>query len=207
MGSNDPPTVFDGEISVFPLPPEIPPEIPRVLLASKDKQWTLAASPARIGVSWNAQSIAQEIPNNAIETCARILSNYFVSRSDVQANRLGFVISRAAPVAEPAQQLIHRFCNQHVADPGSATAPLRHSIGFELHNLKKFVVDGFTINSWVRCKTAQYKDDKKTPTVVFEQDLNIADDSEMILTPQLILRFFEVVEIEAKKILALYFPE
>ena len=36
---------FDGEMQVLPLPSEVPPEIPRVILQSGDGQWRLSMAP------------------------------------------------------------------------------------------------------------------------------------------------------------------
>jgi hypothetical protein len=205
MSAADGTNVFDGEISVFPFPPEAPAVIPRIHLESKDKHWRLHASKATIDVSWSSQDKSNEIPSDATVTCSQILLNCFRPKQVAVLKRLALVITRAIPAENPAQELIDRFCSSEFADPDRPL--LRNSKAFELHNLKSYNLSTYRINSWVRCKTGRYKDKAKTPVVGFEQDVNIAEDQEGPVQIEDITPFFSAAQGEADKILHLYFPD
>ena len=56
---------FDGEMQVPPFPPDVPPEIPRVILQSGDGQWRLSMAPARIDSVWQAKPPAAALSMTA----------------------------------------------------------------------------------------------------------------------------------------------
>jgi hypothetical protein len=196
--------LFDGEVSAFPLPPEIPPEVPRLQLKSKDEKCSFTATQGRITVAMSSKTPSDQIPSDFVKTFTRVLEACLTG--DIPFTRLALVINRAAIAEGAPQQLIDRFCRPEIADENSPI--LRHSLSFQLHNLKKYSAGGFLINSWVRCKTGHYTTPQKSPVIVVEQDLNIAEESPApVLPPDRIADFFKMAETEAKTILDLYFPD
>jgi len=205
MGSHA--DLFNGEVSMLPLPPQVPAEIPRVLVNSQDKQWSLTGGPQRITVAWLSQTTSDNIPGDAVDRCSRILSEYFSANGAPPLHRLAWVVNRACAHNDAPNEIITNFCRTDRFDPNNPAAPLRHSRSFELHNLKRYDADGFTVNSWVRCKSANYNDENKTPIMVFEQDLNTAEEATSPLEPAQISGFFPMAVRETGKILGLYFPQ
>jgi hypothetical protein len=198
------PQRFNGEMQVLPLPDEVPPEVNRVELKSKDSSWTVTAAPARFGAAWSQTTATQEIIADVVAQCADVVGNHFATNSHISVNRLGMVLARACHDDDPAGTIIKRFCSSNAADPESPTAPFKHSVGFQINNLKKYSIDdALTINSWVRCKSALLQDRK---VVVFEQDINTPEDFTSSFTPPKIAEFFAMAVSEADKILSLYFP-
>lgn len=174
-------------------------------LESADKLWSLNASKATISVSWNARDKTQQIPDDALDTCTKILRRCFSQNPDATLKRFGLVVNRAAATPNPPQVIIDRFCSTDVSGPNQ---PLRNSRAFELHNLKSYSLGRFKINSWVRCKTGHYNDDEKTRIVFFQQDLNTTpEDQEVTLREQDMPEFFNAVQEEARNILNIYFPD
>jgi len=197
---------FDGEMQVLPLPSEVPPEIPRVILQSGDGQWRLSMAPARIDSGWQAKPPAVALSlESAAGECTEVLERY-VRESHVRVGRVGLVVHRTYSVDNPAQTLIQRFCNE-----SSQREPFNRSESFEVHNHKVYLprrkdID-YKINSWVRCKSDRMIADD-SPAILVEQDLNTLpnETDSRRFEPEQIRAFFEMAALEADEILRKYFP-
>lgn len=195
---------FDGDIQSLPLPADVPPEIPRVVLQSGDGKRRLSIGPARFDSNRNADGTSS-LPE-IVRDCSRV-QEFYVRDRGVRVGRVGLVIRRACPIENPAEALVQRFCNE-----ASQREPFNRSATFEIHNHKEYLPrrDGidYTINSWVRCKCARLSDDD-SPAIVVEQDLNtMATDLNLRrFGPDRLHAFFEMAAEEADAILRIYFPE
>lgn len=199
---------FDGTVQVLPLPPEIPPDLPRIQLASKDSAWSFSASPSQVVSSWNRKTGAQPtILAQMVKDCAAVIENH-VAQIDTRVGRMGMVITRGCRVDKPASVLIDRFCNNDVKGPESPDAPLRNSLNFEIHNHKRYSAPtGCAVNSWVRCRTGDVGIEAQ-PGVTVEQDINTLSEEmeKRSFTPEQIREFAGMVAGEADSILRTYFP-
>ncbi len=198
---------FDGEMKVLPLPAEIPPEIHRVVLQSSDGRWRLSMAPARIDSVWRNTAGASEASlTTVVSQCAEVQERY-IEEAGVRVGRVAVVIHRLCPVENPAETLIERFCNE-----ASQREPFNHSKSFEIHNHKVYAPrregTDYTVNSWVRCKTANRVPDDH-PVILVEQDLNtLATELESQRFDTARMRaFFAAAPVEADEILRKYFPD
>jgi hypothetical protein len=198
---------FDGDVQVLPIPREFPDEIPRLELKSADSRWSFASSFTRMAAGWSAQEPNDAPPPDVIPECSRTIIHFVRQNEAIQINRLACVINRIATIAGPSHELIAHFCKPDVCDPDLDNAPLRHSRGFQLHNLKQYAspLVRERLNSWVRCKA---EGDLESPEkIVFEQDLNTPHGNvEGKFSVDQIDHFFSTIKTEADNILALYFP-
>ena len=197
---------FDGDMQVLPIPSEVPPEIPRVILQSGDSQWRLTMAPARIDSGWHAKPAGAGLSLEAVaKECAEVLERY-VRESHVRVGRVGLVVNRICSADKPAETLIQRFCNE-----SSQREPFDRSESFEVHNHKVYLplrTDiNYKINSWVRCKSARLVADDR-PAILIEQDLNtLPNESDLRrFAPEQIRDFFQMAALEADEILRKYFP-
>jgi hypothetical protein len=199
---------FDGDMQVLPLPADAPPEIPRVVLQSGDGRWRLSMGPTRIDSVWNNKpGTARADLGEMTQECSEVLQRY-IGEKHLPVDRLALVIQRVCPVENPAQVLVHRFCNE-----ASENGPFRRSETFEIHNHKAYTPSHegrqWHVNSWVRCKTAKLTSDNR-PVILVEQDLNtVGNESE---PPRFdgaaVQNFFSMAVAEANKVLRQdYFPE
>lgn len=194
--------LFDGEPQAIPLPPDVPAEIPRVILKSSQPGYVFQAGPARISCSWTMQEPG--IGNvDAVETCSEVMV-HCLNALQPQINRLALIIHRASPVENPARILIEQFCSQN-----RQAEPFNRSSTFEIHNHKQYVLSdvGFAINSWVRCRTGILLKGEQ-PAVLVEQDLNtvLAQDSRTMYDAETADQFYKSAAAEAHQILSKYFP-
>lgn len=113
---------FDGEPQALPLPPEIPPDIPRVILKSEQPGWVFQAGPARISCSWSAQPGKCGELSPAMAGCVPIIV-HCLKEVQPQINRLALVINRVAEAANPAQTLVERFFARKQVRSSRSTAP------------------------------------------------------------------------------------
>jgi hypothetical protein len=198
---------FSGDMQVLPIPSDVPPEIPRVILKSSDGSQEVNAGPARFNYVWNqVDPDATPTLHEVLGQCVEVLE-YYVRETKVRVGRLAMVIQRACPNDAPAQALIQRFCTE-----GSQREPFNRSATFEIHNHKDYTPDhedvDYQINSWVRCKCGLVEPEKNQAIVVV-QDLNtLATDLEQHqFDAGKIGTFFSVVCNEAEAIIKKYFPE
>lgn len=193
---------YNGSVQALPLPENIPLEIPRVILQSSDGLFKLEASPARVNSLFmqNVESLVE--PKDLFSTCFEVLEHY-VENTNMQVDRLALVLTRVHETENPAQVLIERFCKSELQ------SIFIHSKNFEIHNHKQSQLKEFSVNSWIRCKTATLLySNTETTGVVVEQDLNtLARETEQRrFTSEDICIYFNQALQEAQDILQLYFP-
>lgn len=202
--------LLSGRVDVLPLPDEVPAEIPRVELGSKDGQWALSSAPARTGVAWveRESGIGPDRLADVVQQCSDILCCCFADETPIRVNRLGFLLTSVLQTEDAPRILIEKFCLPKCHAEESTTSPLRHSQTFQLHNFKSYPspLDKTPLNSWVRCKSASLVPDG-APAIVVEQDLNTsASDLERRFEAGEMRTYFEMAAAEAQIILKLYFP-
>lgn len=197
---------FDGEMQALPLLPDVPPEIPRVALASSDGRWRLSMAPARIDSFWNNSSGESSAKlGDVVRECVQIHEAY-AEATKVRVHRLALVINRVLAVEDSPQVLVKQFCNE-----ASQREPFNRSESFEIHNHKVYSpkherVD-YQINSWVRCRTGERTAGSQS-LIWIEQDLNTltSDAATRRFAPSQILAFHAMAVLEADEILGKYFP-
>jgi hypothetical protein len=195
--------LFDGEPQAIPLPPDVPAEIPRVILKSEQPGYVFQAGPARMSCSWTALQEPGTSTVDAVARCSAVMV-HCLQTLQPQINRLALIIHRASPSENPATTLIKQFCSKE-----GQTEPFNRSSTFEIHNHKLYlpVEPGVAVNSWVRCRTGMLLKDEQ-PAVLVEQDLNtvLAPDGTTLYDAGMAERFYGSMAVEADEILCKYFP-
>jgi hypothetical protein len=198
---------FDGEPTVLPLPPEMPREVPRVILQSQDEAWRCEIAPGRVSVVWRRRKTDSEsLPTDSVFGVSQDLIQQYRDATKCRVSRLAAVVSRIAPISDPGMVLSRHFCREEWW-----TAPFNRPENFEIHAHKKFTLDGWIqVNSWVRNKTGSMAADgtPERKVVVVEQDINtlVEDEQTRDFTIAEIQRFYKSVAPELDSILKLYYP-
>ncbi|MEH2080984.1 MAG: hypothetical protein V7K89_13570 [Nostoc sp.] len=194
---------YDGDVQALPLPEEVPLEIPRIVLQSKDKAYRLEISPARINSLWlrtdNVKTETQEI----VDICKEVLE-YYIQSMQIEVNRLGLVTIRVHQTQKPATLLSNKFCKPELIDQVFSS-----SENFEIHNHSIKNIENFVVNVWTRCKSGLIVNNDQTHSaLIVEQDLNtLAQDLEdRKFNLEEIKSFFSLMQLESQAILQLYFP-
>lgn len=163
--------MYDGPVTALPLPADAPPQLPRIVLQSADSTWKLQIAPARVDVFWSPSGSISSRPvlEDIVERCRNVLHDY-ARTEHLRVGRLALVVQRTFQAINPAQELVEHFrlesFQQGVLD-GSAN--------FELHNHKRYQLPDYDhiVNSWMRCRTAQYMGE---PTIAVDQDINTLEE-------------------------------
>lgn len=207
---------FNGDMKSLPadVPVElVPAEIPRVTLQSDDgdpdqhreAMWKVNLGPARVDCVWH--NTAQATDNNLrslADECAAVLRAY-IEKTGMPIGRVALVVGRFSPCADPAQELIDRFCSLE-----AQAQPFNRSASFEIHNHKVYEPQGLglRVNSWVRCKSAKLQADDR-PAIVVHQDFNslVEEAATRRFDGPTLARFYATAGHELDDILRRYFPE
>lgn len=197
---------FSGDMQVLPVPQDVPPEFPAVVLKSGDGSQEVKAGRGRFNCVWKATGPEASVTlREALDRCVPVLQHY-VRETNVGVGRLGLVVQRVCPNDNPALTLIRRFCNEE-----SQKEPFDRSSTFEIHNHKEYapVYEGadFRINSWVRCQCRSVESEPP-PVILVTQDLNTlaVDSQERQFDADKIGTFFAMAGEEAESIITKYFP-
>jgi hypothetical protein len=198
---------FDGEPVVFPGVEGAPREIPRAIFTSRDAVWRCEIAPYGINVHWHRQQAlalqsAEVLP--PVGRALEVLLDYQHLLA-ARVGRLALVVTRVAQRPQPAILLSRHFCKERWLE-----VPLNRPENFELHAHKAFSLRGqFTVNSWVRNKSAFIgTPGAPEPVVVVEQDINTLAEvlDTTAFTEVQIQSFFDLARTESDLILDLYFP-
>lgn len=196
---------FNSAPISIPSPPDMPLEIPRIMLQSENGQYKLELAPARANLFWFRKVETYEI-NMAdfLDSSGTILCDY-IKIVNGKAGRIAAVVNRFFKEPTPGLFLARHFCKDQWQ-----TAPFNRPESFEIHAHKRYLLaDAYNINSWVRCKTGiAGKPPHQEPIILVEQDINtIPEETEIReFSSEEIKRFFHILPEEFDSVLSLYFP-
>jgi len=197
---------FDQEPMVLPFGGEVPREIPRLILQSKDGARRCEIASERINLLWRKVS-----PDAPEPTLAEFYGDASLQLVEYQqflgarVGRIAAVINRYAEHPEPARFLTRHFCDRRWGD-----APLNRPESLELHAHKQFALGGrFIVNSWVRNRTGTVSlSGGSSAVVMVEQDLNTLHEEvpSRSYSDAEIRAFFDEAAREFEVIMRLYYP-
>ncbi|MHB9026210.1 MAG: hypothetical protein ACYC7E_18890 [Armatimonadota bacterium] len=203
--------VSTGELTVLPLPAEAPPEIPRVVMRSDDKEYTLQAMPSRLNLLWHKQQPDSQLDyEKHIEWVLGALQGY-IEKFTIVVGRLACVTRRYVLDDRPSMTLAEHFCQEKWL---AATGPLNRPDQFELHAFKTFALGEEDVNSWMRFKSGSFSyagpgPKIEKPAITVEQDINTmaeAAQTRKISNEEMGI-FFRSMPSATIETLDLYFPK
>jgi len=200
---------FDGEFIGGQIPQEAPAEIPRIILNSQDNSWRLEISLQRTNLIFlKSLTFPVKAPNfKEFGNFATKVFAKYKSQTNIRIQRLALVTERSLKIEDdpPERFLANRFCRDKFLKKGK---PFDRPSGFEIHSLKKYEREGFKVNSWVRLKSANLLDSKRTPILLAINDINtLSHDEEPSAewNEKDITRFYEYFPTHVESIIDLYF--
>jgi hypothetical protein len=191
--------MFDGGPTVLPFGDEVPQEVPRLILSTADGRYRFQVSNSRADFVTDSNAVDVIESRKFAETTLEAYLD--VTRGVV--GRLACGLKWAAEIGGPGIELARHFCREEWLK-----GPLNRPEDFELHAHKKFLLASrWSVNSWVRCKTAKLVG-SNSPIVLVEQDLNtLAEEAEANdFDLEDIRQFIADCAPELDHILKLYFP-
>jgi hypothetical protein len=192
-------STFDAEPGI---PGEaLPPEIPRVLLASKSGAWQGQIGPLRCDLIWRGSGSRNSAQVAGVLSEASGWLFKYLDVTGARGLRAAVVLTRFAECELPGLMLARHFCQERWYQQ-----PLNRPQSFELHAHKSYRLGETEVNSWFRAKSGQFEvDGQKAPIVIEEQDINTLP-RESPLGQTEASAFFLACPQELDHILSLYFP-
>jgi hypothetical protein len=198
---------FSGPVQALPLPAEMPADVPRIQLRSKSGEWRFSASAERMDVIYIGEVAIDE--RIQVRACQDIMVSALAG-IEAEASRLATIAEFVAQVRLPQQELIEGFCRPDVYDEAGQSSPLRNSRAFELHNLKRYTLEGFggQCNSWVRC-SGEGATDGGEGRLTVKLDINTLSEERHIsrFATDRQRAFLDSSARELARILQVYFPD
>ena len=194
---------FDGDTVAIPMPGDAPKEIPRIILHSADGKFKLEIPESRVNFFRYRKDDDVEIDiSQILDLSSRVLKEYKDCTHSI-IGRLALVVVKFLENENPGFTLARHFCKEKWI-----TELFNRPDNFEIHSHKHYTLDGFNINSWVRCKTGRLTKDNK-PIILVTQDINtLAEKLEKRdFSFEQVKAFLEIAYKEQEQILRKYFPE
>jgi len=198
---------LDGDPISLPVPPEAPPEIPRILLASKDGSLRFDIALNRADFRWQRTDGVLDI-SRFLASAERVFQSLNRAAESLPG-RLAMVVHRFKPQEDAGKALAKQFCRPELLeDRPRHKGPLNRPEGFELHAFKQYRLGSYTVNSWFRAKTGFVDQKNPRPVVLVEQDLNTPQEQidQARFSFDDIQQFHRLCASELDTIMHLYFP-
>lgn len=193
---------YDGEATALQLPPEVPPDVPSVILTSRNGASRIEVSRTRVNLTWLRTDAGRRSLRAAFSDFGGKLVRIF-EEQEAGLGRLAAVAARRTTAEEPGRVLSRQFCRERWL-----RGPLNRPEGFELHAHKTFqLLPDLTVNSWFRIKTAKGESGEYRHIAV-EQDINtLAEEMESRrFSRKDTRRMLRAAASELDAILDMYFP-
>jgi hypothetical protein len=143
--------LFDGDPTMLDLPPEAPPEIPRIQLKDSKPLYSLNFCPNRIDFFYNEPGK----PEKKLSDLKDEYLKYFFRIVGLIKGGYSLVTPRIAIVIKALSE-IETGANQFMQKRFLGNAPFfGATYALEIHSLEKKAMIGFDINRWFRIKTAR----------------------------------------------------
>lgn len=196
--------LLNGEIVTLPLPADAPTDIPRITLPSADKKLKLEIALSRVNFYRFEQENAEILDLDGFLNHAKKIFDCYIKTTNSVVGRIASVLVKYLDQADPGKTLATHFCKEE-----RLSAVLNRPESFELHAHKRYSLDRFNVNSWVRSKTGSRRADKTKKIILIEQDLNTLPEEieKLNFTIDDIAHFYTIAAKEHENIISKYYPD
>jgi len=137
---------YDGPPTVLPIPLEVNPEVPRIILQSGDNSWGLEVGLARINFRWVQMKDDQQLqPNEFRDHFLRFVEG-LLQVEPMPIGRLAYALTRYVLSETPASLIAERLCRDQIQKPNL------ENLEVHVHTRKK-LGNTFEVNEWSRFKS------------------------------------------------------
>ena len=193
--------VFDGEPILFPIPTDAPPEIPRIILTSRDQKYRCNFALDRLNLLYTEQGKPNKELNDLREQYLALLRRIAeVVKGEWKADvfRLGFVVRSLAFPSDPVGLIKNTFIRE-----GALKTPRQ----LEVHVLDRMTWDKLEINRWYRLSSAEIAGatgESKALSVLF--DFNTIPEKRYDFGADSIIAFYDRASAYVSESLKTLFP-
>jgi len=198
-------TIYDDDPVFLPLVPNVPPELPSVILTSRDQSLSVELARIRVNFSWRRVESNRDAPISTRDMYSQFAERIatIAEKSKVGIGRLAAVRASMGNEPTPGRELSRQFCRDEMLN-----GPLKQVEGFEIHAHKVFeLYQAQNVNSWVRIKTSG-SPGPDYEHILVEQDINTPGEELNIRNFDRvnIVRFFQEASEQLDRTLIEYFP-
>jgi len=178
--------LFDGDPTMLDVPPEAPPEIPRILLKDSIPNYSLNFSPIRLDFFYNEPQKPEKTLDTLKDDYLRYLFNIAALVKDgyrLSITRVAIILKALSDVEKSSNLLIHEnFLGKKPF--------FKDSYSLEIHALEKTTMNGYDINRWFRIKTVRGKPTEEDNSLLVEIDVNTLPEKPRDFSLEEIKHFF-----------------
>lgn len=161
--------LFDGDPIIVPIPDDVPSEIPRIRMSSKDGRYNLATGRSRLDFIFRYQEddVKNSFPIPGLFEKFLIIFKYFREIIHTQITRCAIVTNWIIELEKSpsAEFLLLKYIR--------SKTPIMKPYELELHYLTKESIAGFEVNKWTRIKSARKTSEPvQNRFIVFHMDIN-----------------------------------
>jgi hypothetical protein len=178
---------FDGQPGVFPVPPNAPQNVPRILLKDRMERYQCRISGERLDLAFDGSKMREKSIGTVWDEYAvilRQLAEYLKKKNPTKVWRLGLVVRLFKALQESAVMHIRK---RYLRDD-------RFGNPYELHLsvLDRKRLGQFGINRWLRLRPTRKKDDPSDDRgLLVEVDINTLAEEKNDFSEEEITQFFE----------------
>lgn len=160
---------FNGDPVIIPATDDVPPEMPRILLSTKEKNSLLNIAGNRVDYVFKYKKEEKEYPFPVPGFYQRFLaiSEFFFEDIHAPITRLAMVTNWILECEgeAAAETILSRYIKQGT--------PIKKPFELELHFLTKGSIADLDVNKWVRIKSVHKKSGSPNQTaIILETDIN-----------------------------------
>ena len=184
---------FDGEPVIFPLPPDAPVEIPRIILRNRSNTYSLNIGVNRFDFFYNAPRESDQLPageiNDVKEGFLNNLRMILVSIKDITAGKITRVGHNMTLLHQTDGTALELVREKYLKDG----ALIQEASEIQLSVLnKKSISEGLQSNLWLRTNTFHKPESElDNKLVVFKLDLNTVPEEPLNLSAEEAQKYFE----------------
>lgn len=161
--------ILDGDPVILPLPEDVPLEIPRIQLKSKDGHYNLSIAKSRLDFIFRYKEDEEKppFPVPGLFEKFLVISQYFKENIHTQFTRSAMVTNWIIELEKSpgAEHLLSKYIRKEV--------PLREPYELELHYLTRESIAGLNVNKWTRIKSARkISEPEQNKFIAFHIDIN-----------------------------------
>ena len=189
--------LFNGEPLIMPLPENAPPEIPRIILNSKDQEFSLNISPVRIDLIFNNKKQASMEFKKLSEQMKKymdLIVKILISQFSSSFVRMGIINITKIETDKPLEKL-NLYLNTSKSEVKSKKEVQLHFYEVEEGKEEKY-------NNWIRLIAQEY--DPNRPGLIMINDINSINTEGNIINVQQISQIFENVLTKMEENIATY---
>jgi hypothetical protein len=179
--------VFDGQPGVFPVPPNAPPGVPRIVLADRANRYQCKLSAGRVDLVFDGSKGKPDsvgIIWDGYCTLLRQLAEYFKKKKPTRVSRLGLVMHLF--------KVLDKSANAHIQAAYLKDDRFQSPDEVQLNVLNREDMGPFHINRWLRLRSMRKKEDPNDDRGFgIEIDINTPAEENNDFSEEEIAAFFE----------------